>query len=81
MAGDPSSNGDNDMPKKVRVKVTIEMSIREAAWLREMAEFCIRGDMPGSHACRMLTKFLGDEMIPEYDDGPVCGLFERDNHK
>jgi hypothetical protein len=62
---------------QVHVVDGIRFDAHEAAWLREMAKFCIEEGMPGLDACKRLIAVLDRANIPPYHGGPVYGLFEE----
>lgn len=62
----------------VRIVDDITLNAREAGFLRVMAKHCNATLMPGWQACLDLIEALDAARIPEYPEGPTCGLFEED---
>jgi hypothetical protein len=61
---------------RVRVIDSIELSAREADFLRKRAKHCIETGMHGHAACSALIRLLDAANVPVRDDEPVYGIFE-----
>lgn len=55
----------------------IQLNMREAAFLREMAHHCVKTAMAGHGACDKLIKILDNMQVPERTPGPIYGIFEE----